>query len=403
VRQDVPVPDPLGDQPGVGRTFLRLGLVSFGGPVAHLGYFRDEVVGRRAWMTDRQYADLVALGQFLPGPASSQVGMGIGLVRAGLPGSVRAWAGFTLPSAVLMIAAGLALGSWGGPLPGGVLDGLKVAAVAVVSHAVLQMGRSLLRGPIPLVVAAATAAAMLLLPTAWTPILALGAAGLVGVLLPGRRPAGEPPARAEDLVVPRLPPHTPAAALVTFLVLLLALPMAAAAWPGTALELIAGCYRAGALVFGGGHVVLPLLEDVAVGTGAVPQDDFLAGYGLANAVPGPLFTFAGFLGARAGGALLGLGCVVAVFLPGYLLVVAALGHWHRVQRNPLARRALSTVNAAVVGLLAAALYDPVIVAGITGWPAAVLALCAFAALARFRVPPHVVVAGCALAGWLLLG
>ena len=208
---------------------------------------------------------------------------------------------------------------------------------------------------------------------------------------------------SEPEPAPRLPRHLPTVALAAFLALLVALPMLARAWPGTWTTMIAGCYRAGALVFGGGHVVLPLLEDVAVGTGALTESDFLAGYGLANAMPGPLFTFAGFLGANAGGALLGILCIVAVFLPGYMLVVAALGHWHRVRSNPHLRRALAAVGAAVVGLLAGALYDPLLIVGITGWPEAVLALAALAALLGLRIAPHLVVLACAVLGGLLLG
>lgn len=402
VRQDVPVPDPHPARPGVGSTFLRLGLVSFGGPVAHLGLFRTEVVQRRRWLDDSQYADLVALAQFLPGPASSQVGMGIGLLRAGIAGSLRAWAGFTLPSALLMISAGVAIGGGGVPVPEGVVAGLQVAAVAVVAQAVLQMARTLCRGWVRALVAVATGIAVLALPMAWTPVVALLCAGLLGTLFLRGPDAGQPDPNEPEPVV-RLPRHAPTLALALFVALLVTLPMLARAWPGTAMTLIAGCYRAGALVFGGGHVVLPFLEDVAVGTGAVSQSDFLAGYGLANALPGPLFTFAGYLGAHADGVLLGTLCIVAIFLPGYLLVIAALGHWHHVRANPGLRRALAAVGAAVVGLLAAALYDPLVIVGVTGWPEALLALAALLALLRLRLAPHLVVLGCAVLGGLLLG
>jgi chromate transporter len=389
--------------PGVGRTFLRLGLTSFGGPVAHLGFFRTEVVGRRRWLTDVQYADLVALAQFLPGPASSQVGMGVGLLRDGLGGSLRAWLGFTLPAAVVMVGAGLAIGA-GVAVPAGALAGLEVAAVAVVAQAVLQMARALCRGWVRVLVAVAAGFAVLALPTVWMPSLVLIVAGLAGLVLlraegtPGREDEGAEPFRP-----PRMPRWVPTAALGTFVVLLLGLPVVARVWPGEWTVLLAGLYRAGALVFGGGHVVLPMLEQVVVGTGLVSQEDFLAGYGLANAVPGPLFTFAGYLGSAVGGVALGIASLVAIFLPGYLLVVAALGHWHRVQGDVRARRALGAVNAAVVGLLAAALWDPVARAGITGWPHAVLAVAAFLALVRLRAAPHLVVLACAMVGWLALG
>lgn len=385
----------------VGRTFLRLGLTSFGGPVAHLGYFRTEVVGRRNWLSDAQYADLVALGQFLPGPASSQVGMGVGLLRAGVPGSLRAWLGFTLPSAVLMIGAGLAVGT-GVRLPSGVLEGLLAATVAVVGQAVLVMARALCRGWLLALVALAAGVAVLAVPTVWMPSLSLVAAGLVGLGLV--RHTGEPSAGEQgEVAVPRVPPWVPRASLVAFLVLLVGLPLVAQAWPGEWTSLIAGFFRAGALVFGGGHVVLPMLEQVVVGSGAVPAGEFLAGYGLANALPGPLFTFAGYLGAVAGGAALGVACLVAVFLPGWLLVLAALGHWHRVRGDRRMRRALVTVNAAVVGLLGAALVDPVVREGITGWPQALIAGAALVALVRWQVAPHLVVLACAAAGVVALG
>lgn len=389
---------------GVGRTFLRLGLTSFGGPVAHLGYFRAEVVARRAWLSDSRYADLVALAQFLPGPASSQVGMGVGLLRAGIPGSLRAWVGFTAPSAVLMIAAGLAVGA--APPPKGAVAGLAVAAAAVVALAVLQMAASLCRGLARAAIALATGLAVLMVPTVWMPTAAMALAAVAGLLVigPTRDPGG---ATREDPPAASLAAWVPAAALTTFVALLVGLPVVARIWPGEWTTLIAGFYRAGALVFGGGHVVLPLLEDVAVGSGAVgsgwvSEEAFLAGYGLANALPGPLFTFAGYLGAAAGGVLLGVASVAAIFLPGYLLVLGVVGTWHRFGSNPRVRSALAGVNAAVVGLLAAALYDPVIRTGITGWAELLLGLAAFACLARLRLAPHLVVLGCAAVGLFVL-
>jgi chromate transporter len=396
--EDAPVTTPSG--PGIGRTFLRLGSTAFGGPIAHLGIFRTELVARRRWLSDTQYADLVALGQFLPGPASSQVGMGVGLLRGGIGGSLRAWLGFTLPSAVVMITAGLVVGSSAVPIPAGLVAGLKAAAAAVVAQAVLAMARSLVRGWVRAGIAVATAAVVLAVPTAWTPVAALAAAGLVGLV--GLREEVGPDA-ADLLAPPAMPRWVPTAALVTFVGLLAVLPLAARTWPGEWSTLVAGSYRAGALVFGGGHVVLPFLEEVAVGSGAVPEAAFLAGYGLANAMPGPLFAFAGYLGAAADGILLGLACLVAVFLPGWLLVLAALGHWHRVAGDPRLRAALGGVNAAVVGVLAAALWNPVITAGITTWPAAALAVLALLALVRLHVPPQYVVLASALVGWALLG
>jgi len=385
----------------VGRAFLRLGLTSFGGPVAHLGYFRTEFVVRRRWLAEPHYADLVALAQFLPGPASSQVGMGIGLQRAGIPGSLRAWLGFTAPSAVLLIGAGSAVGG-GLAVPAGVIAGLKVAAVAVVAQAVVAMAGSLCVGWLRALVAVAVGVGVLAVPTVWMPSLVLIVAAVVGLLLV--RDAGAGPGVSDEAERGRVMPHwVPGAALAVFVALLLGLPLMARIWPVEWLVLLAGFYRAGALVFGGGHVVLPMLEEVVVGSGAVSEADFLAGYGLANAVPGPLFTFAGYLGAAAGGPILGVAAVVAIFLPGYLLVVGVLGHWHRIAGHVRVRRALATVNAAVVGLLGAALYDPVWTSGINGWADLVLAASAFVALMGFRAPPHVVVVACAGLGWVFLG
>ncbi len=297
----------------MGRAFLRLGMTSFGGPVAHLGFFRTEFVGRRRWLGEDQYADLVALAQFLPGPASSQVGMGIGLQRAGIPGSLRAWLGFTLPSAVLLIAAGVIVGSGVG-VPGGVAAGLKVAAVAVVAQAVVLMARSLCDGfregggrrsrrrrswPCPRSGCR---------PWSWWSLglWACCSSAMSNVFWE----------RRGGVWGPQLPRWVPAAAITGFLALLVGLPILARLWPEEWVVLVAGFYRAGALVFGGGHVVLPMLEEVVVGSGALTQADFVAGYGLANAVPGPLFTFAGYLGAAAGGPVLGIVALVAIFLPG---------------------------------------------------------------------------------------
>jgi chromate transporter len=276
-----------------------------------------------------------------------------------------------------------------------------VAAVAVVAQAVVLMARVLCVGWFRGLVALASTAAILAVPTVWMPSLVLVVAAALGLALVRDAPAhGGGPDVGQAPLMPR---WVPTAALVAFVVLLLGLPVAARAWPVDWLVLLAGFYRAGALVFGGGHVVLPLLEEVVVGTGTVSGTDFVAGYGLANAVPGPLFTFAGYLGAVVGGPLLGVAALVAVFLPGYLLVLAVLGHWHRIAGNIRVRRALAAVNAAVVGLLAGALYDPVWVSGITGWAELLLACAAFVSLMSLRVAPHLVVLACALLGWAVLG
>jgi chromate transporter len=264
------------------------------------------------------------------------------------------------------------------------------------------MARVLCLGWLRALVALASAVAVLTVPTVWMPSLVLVISCLVGVALV-RDLDPRSGASGPEGGLPAMPRWVPTAALTAFMVLLVGLPVLARVWPVEWLVLVAGFYRAGALVFGGGHVVLPMLEEVVVGSGAVTQTDFVAGYGLANAVPGPLFTFAGYLGAAAGGPALGIAALIAIFLPGYLLVVGVLGHWHRLAGDARVRRALAAVNAAVVGLLAAALYDPVWISGITGWPEFVLACAAFVALLTFRVAPHVVVLGCAVLGWALLG
>ncbi|MGB7983297.1 MAG: chromate efflux transporter [Candidatus Nanopelagicales bacterium] len=387
--------------PGVGRVFLRLGLTSIGGPVAHLGYFRTEFVVRRGWLGDSQYADLVALAQFLPGPASSQVGMGIGLARSGVGGAVRAWLGFTMPSAVLLIGAGHLVGG-AVAVPAGVVAGLQVAVVAVVAQAVVQMARGLLRTRLQGVICVASAAVLAMGEAVWLAPAVLAVAAGVGVL--ADRDGSRGPERVDPVLrVPSLPRWAPGGALAMFGALLLTLPILARVWPSDALVVLAGCYRAGALVFGGGHVVLPMLEQAVVGPGLISESDFLAGYGLAAAVPGPLVAFAGYLGSGVGGVALGAACVVAIFLPGFLLVLGVLGHWHRVAQRQSVRSALAAVNAAVVGLLAAALYDPVWVTGITGWPELGLGAVAFLGLWWVRTAPHLIVLACAVLGWAVLG
>ncbi|ROR39702.1 chromate efflux transporter [Diaphorobacter sp. C33] len=384
--------------------FLRLGLTSFGGPVAHLGYFREEFVARRGWLTEDAYADLVALCQFLPGPASSQVGLALGLRQAGWGGALAAWLGFTLPSALVMALLGLGLVAGQGLMPAGVLHGLKVAAVAVVAQAVWGMARSLCRGPARLLLMALACALALLWPGVVGQVGAMLVAALAGLALWGRASAMPAPPSQSGLAA-GLRPRTGALLLAAFAALLVLLPLAARARPQGWLVLADAFYRAGALVFGGGHVVLPLLQAEVVATGWVAADDFLAGYGLAQAVPGPLFTFAAFLGAAAGhgaGGWLGAAvCLVAIFVPAFLLVAGALPFWDRLRHNARARAALAGVNAAVVGLLLAALYHPVWTSAIHAPADLALALAAFAALVWARVPPWLVVPLCGAAGWLL--
>ena len=413
--------------------FLRLGLTSFGGPVAHLGYFRAEFVQRRHWLSERSYADLVALCQFLPGPASSQVGMALGLVRAGVPGALVAWLGFTLPSALLLALLGMGLANGQLALPAGVVQGLKVVAVAVVAQAVWGMARTLCAGR-----ARATLMVLACCAVLWWP----GVQGQLGVMLLaagtgwwlwGRRGADagagvaaaalDGQGDAELLRVP-LRKRTGAALLLVFVALLVLLPLAAhraslgaAVWaPGStgaaasaALALLDAFYRAGALVFGGGHVVLPLLQAEVVAPGWVAEQAFLTGYGAAQAVPGPLFTLAAFLGASLqDGTVHGLGrgwgavlCLVAVFAPSFLLVLGALPFWALLRRSPQAQGALAGVNAAVVGLLLAALYQPVWVSAVQGAGDVVLVLLAWAALVLWRAPPWLVVLAGAATGVLV--
>jgi chromate transporter len=380
--------------------FLRLGLTSFGGPIAHLGYFRDELVARRGWLDDQSYGDLVALCQFLPGPASSQVGIAIGLSRAGYAGAMAAWLGFTLPSAVALVLFAYGVGQIAHVLGAGWLHGLKVVAVAVVAQAVLGMMRSLApdRGRATLAVAAA--ALVLAVPSAWAQVGAIVLGGLVGLKLPASDAPNDHVAL--PLEVSRL---TGALFLALFLALLLGLPVLAAAFPSQALQLFEAFYRAGSLVFGGGHVILPLLQASVVPPGWVTNDAFLAGYGAAQAVPGPLTTFAAFLGAVmapepngwSGAAL----CLIAVFLPSFLLVIGALPFWDQWRRQRAAQSVLRGVNAAVVGVLLAALYNPVWTAGITSAADFALAAAAFLLLFMWQTPPWLVVLLSAAAGSLI--
>jgi chromate transporter len=392
--------------------FLRLGLTSFGGPVAHLGYFRTEFVERRRWMDERSYADLVALCQFLPGPASSQVGIAIGLARGGWWGSLAAWAGFTLPSALVLIAFALGVASQPGWLDSGALQGLKVAAVAVVAQAVWGMSRTLCPDRLRAGLALAAALALLALPTVWAQVAVILACGLAGwalLKLPGQVPVvhqGYGVSRGAGLV-----------ALALLALGLLALPLLAASGP--LLAITDAMFRAGALVFGGGHVVLPLLQasvvhapKAAAAFTGMDNASFLVGYGAAQAVPGPLFTFAAYLGAMLpaqgsgpwawpGGWAGGLIALGAIFVPAWLLVVGALPFWDRLRQRPALQSALAGVNAGVVGLLLAALYDPVWTSAIHTRADFALGLAAFALLVVAKWSPLGVVVLTAAGGWAL--
>jgi chromate transporter len=395
-----------GDAPSAGTwfevlaAFIRLGLTSFGGPVAHLGYFREEFVNRRRWLDDASYADLVALCQFLPGPASSQVGIAIGLARASYAGALAAWIGFTLPSALAMILFGYGIGFLGDAADAPWLHGLKVAAVAVVAQAVLGMARTLAPDRHRATLAVVAAAIALAVPSSLGQVGAIVLGGVVGLLLPGGEMGGGQ--SSLRLQVSRTVATT---LLLLFFVLLIGLPLLAAAMPAQGLKEFVAFYRAGSLVFGGGHVVLPLLQTSVVPPGWVSNDLFLAGYGAAQAVPGPLFTFAAYLGTvmnpPPNGWIGALICLVAIFLPSFLLVIGALPFWEELRRRASAQAALRGVNAAVVGLLLAALYQPVWIAGITGAADFALAMAAFLLLFMWQTPPWLVVILSAVAGTLL--
>lgn len=376
--------------------FLKLGLTSFGGPVAHLGYFRNELVVRRGWMGDQAYADLMALCQFLPGPASSQMGFAIGLTRAGPWGALVAWVGFTLPSAALMLAFALLAARLSHPAAAGALAGLKVVAVAIVAQAVWGMAKSLCPDRERASLAAAAAVLAVLSPGALGQIGAIGLGALAGLALALARGA---PAMGGHLPVP-LSRRAGGACLAAVAALLLALPLLAGLSP--LLALADAFARAGALVFGGGHVVLPLLETAVVQPGWVSHDTFLAGYGAAQALPGPLFAFAAHLGAVAQGPVGAAVALVAIFAPGMLLLCGLLPFWDRLRRFPAAQSAMQGANAAVVGILGAALYDPVFTAGITGPLPFALALAGFVLLTQWRVAPLWVVLGAAAVGALAL-
>ncbi|MFP4138386.1 MAG: chromate efflux transporter [Halomonas sp.] len=395
-----------GDQASPGRirevfrAFLLLGLTSFGGPIAHLGYFRSEFVERRRWLTEQAYADLVALCQFLPGPASSQVGFALGLMRGGPWGAAAAWTAFTLPSAILLSLFALGGAAFEGPIGQGLIHGLKVTAVAIVAHAVWGMARNLCpdRGRAGIALAAVFTVVLVGGPLGQVAAIVVGA--LAGMALCRRHAESE----AHPLTLP-VSPRAGHLAGLAFVALLVGLPLLAWATPSMTLAVMDAFYRAGALVFGGGHVVLPLLEAEVVQSGWVSADDFLAGYGAAQAIPGPLFTFAAYLGTVMGP--LGGGLVVAtlalamLFLPGMLLLVAVLPHWNRFRRWDSAQALMRGANAAVVGILGAALYQPVWTSAILGPREFALALTGFLLLGVWKLPAWAVVALLAGGGVLI--
>ncbi len=379
--------------------FFALGLRSFGGPVAHIGYFHEAFVHRRRWVDEATFGHLVALSQLLPGPASSQVGMGLGALRAGFTGALAAWIGFTAPSALLMILFGLGVGRVELPGSSGLLHGLELAALAVVAFAVWQMARRHCRERLQIALALFAMTLVLSLPGVAGQLSAIALGALAGAAF---FPADAPTREAGTAVGGgRLPALV---RLLLFAGLLLSLPLLARALGSPLAVLVDAFYRAGSLIFGGGHVVLPLLRGEVVAPGWVAPDLFVAGYGAAQALPGPLLSFAAYLGmvAEPGGGIAGaLAVLLAIFLPSLLLVTGALPFLARLRRHARIGAALSGVNAAVVGLLLAALYTPVWTSAVAGPTGFAVAAIAFALIAVWRLPAWAVVGLCALAGLLL--
>ncbi len=377
--------------------FLRLGLTSFGGPIAHLGYFREEFVVRRKWLDEQAYVDLVALCQFLPGPASSQVGFSIGLMRAGYGGALAAWSGFTLPSAIAMVLFAYGAGALIGPVGAGLLHGLKLVAVAIVAQAVLGMARTLCPDKERATIAVAAALVILFSTSSLAQILAIALGGAAGLWLC----RGAQPLAGAHMPIP-VGRATGVTALTLFFVLLVGLPILQRLEGAPGLALFDAFYRSGALVFGGGHVVLPLLRQAFVGPGWISDNTFLAGYGAAQAIPGPLFTFAAYLGTvvnqsphGVSGAALGL---IGIFLPGILILLGTLPFWETFRKRGSAQAAMRGINAAVVGLLGAALYNPVWTSSVKTPGDFGLALVGFVLLTVWRAPPLLVVIVGALGG-----
>ncbi len=378
---------------------LRLGLTSFGGPVAHLGYFRQEYVASRKWLDERTYADLVALCQFLPGPTSSQVGIAIGISRGGLLGGVAAWLGFTLPSAAILILFAYGVGEYGDFVDADWLRGLKIVAVAVVALAVWEMAGNLAPDRQRATIAFATAVALLLWQSPFGYVVIIAAAGIVGWFFLRQNEDSEDPSPGPA----PFSRYLAITALALFFILLVGLPILRQAWQNDWLDIFDGFYRGGSMVFGGGHVVLPLLQSEVVTPGWVTNEQFIAGYGAAQAIPGPLFTFSAYLGTVMGEPpgdwTIGLFALGAIFLPSFLILIGVFPFWDRLRTSANFRAALTGINAAVVGLLAAALYDPVWTTAINTPSDLALGIAAFGLLAFWKWPPWLVVPLAALAGW----
>lgn len=396
------------------REFLILGLSSFGGPTAHIAFFRDRFVERKKWLTEADFADLLALCQFLPGPASSQFGLSLGWKRAGWAGAFAAWVAFTFPSALLLILFGLGVMKYGGGLEGGAgwLKGLQIAVVAVIAGAVTSMWKTLCTDRPRQLLALAAAAILLGTGIAWMQLVVIALGAIAGWLLfrddqTERSPTGlnEGLERVESSTEKGSAQQgrvSGAVCLVLFFVLLLGLPLVSKIQPGQPLEAFTAMYRSGSLVFGGGHVVLPLLSQEVVEPGWVGREEFLAGYGAAQAVPGPLFTFSGYLGSliEGPGGPWGMAiiCLIGIFLPAWLLVLGLMPFWHSVVRRPGIRAALAGTNAAVVGLLGAALYNPVWIGAIQSSKDVVFLIGVASSLLVMKWPPWVVVIAAGVVG-----
>ena len=394
------------------REFLILGLTSFGGPTAHIAFFRDRFVERKKWLTEAEFADLLALCQFLPGPASSQFGLSVGWKRAGWPGAFAAWIAFTVPSAVLLILFGLGVMKYGGGLEGGAgwLKGLQIAVVAVIAGAVTSMWKTLCTDRPHQLIALTAAAVLLGTGVAWMQLVVIALGAIAGWVLfrgnlKGERPTGfdDEPGPVESTT--RQGHVAGVVCLAAFFILLLGLPLLAKIQPGQPLEAFMAMYRSGSLVFGGGHVVLPLLSQEVVEPGWVGREEFLAGYGAAQAVPGPLFTFSGYLGSliEGPGGPWGMAtiCLIGIFLPAWLLVLGLMPFWHSVVKRPGIRAALAGTNAAVVGLLGAALYNPVWIGAIQSSKDVVFLIAVAATLLVMKWPPWVVVIAAGVAGYFV--
>ena len=381
------------------RAFAKLGVSCFGGPIAHIGYFRQEFVVKRRWLGEQAYADLVALCQFLPGPASSQVGFSLGLMRAGYLGGLAAWVAFTLPSAIALVLFAYGASALEGEIGSGLLHGLKLVAVAIVAQAVWGMARTLCPDRERASIAVVAALVILLSSSSVAQIGAIVFGGIAGLWL--CRTQAVTPSDQGHMSVP-VSRRAGLVALTAFFLLLAGLPILGNLTHSQAVALFEAFYRSGALVFGGGHVVLPLLREATVAQGWVTDDVFLAGYGAAQAVPGPLFTFAAYLGAVVGTPPNGLAgatiSLVAIFVPGILALVAALPFWETFRKRARAQAAMRGVNAAVVGLLGAALYNPVWTTSVHGPADFGIAVVGFVLLMVWEAPPLVVVAVSAIGG-----